>query len=193
MQLTVVGLGNPGPRYESTRHNVGFRVVDILADRWSVALRKPFLKAYAMARVQVGTGRLALVKPLTFMNRSGRVLPEVLGRAGGGPESLLVVCDTLDLSPGQCRLRRKGSSAGHKGLASIIQALGREDFMRLYLGIGHPGRAEEVVEYVLGEPPAAEAALIQAALSRAADAVAALLTEDPEKVMNELNQRNPDA
>lgn len=172
---------------------MGFRVLDILAQRLGVSFKKPFLKAYSLARARVGERQLALVKPLTFMNRCGQVFPEVLIRVGAELQGLVVVCDTLDLPPGQCRLRRKGSSAGHKGLASLIRALGREDFMRLYVGIGHPGRQEEVVDYVLGVPPKSESASIDAALDRAAEAILELLENDPEKVMNGLNQKNPNA
>jgi PTH1 family peptidyl-tRNA hydrolase len=188
----VVGLGNPGPRYEDTRHNVGFWLVDTLARRLGASFRKPFLKPYSLARAEHGEGRLVLIKPLTFMNRSGQVFPEVLSRADAQLPQLIVVCDTLDLPPGQCRLRRKGSSAGHKGLASIIRALGREDFMRLYVGIGHPGRSDAVVDYVLGVPSMADEALLAVGIERGAEAILALLREDPEKVMNGLNQKNPE-
>ena len=166
--------------------------MDALAQRLGVALRKPFLKPYAFARARAGGAELALIKPLTFMNRSGQVFPEILSRVGADLSQLVVVCDTLDLPPGQCRLRRKGSSAGHRGLESIIDALGREDFMRLYVGIGHPGSSEEVVSYVLSAPPPHEAELLDAAVARAADAILALLVEDLEKVMNGLNQKTPD-
>jgi PTH1 family peptidyl-tRNA hydrolase len=115
-----------------------------------------------------------------------------LDRTGLGVADLLVVCDTLDLPVGQCRLRRRGSSAGHNGLASIIGRLGREDFMRLYIGIGRPGDPGEVVDYVLGRPDPREAREIGEALRRAAAAVVRLLHEEPEKVMNELNQKAPE-
>jgi PTH1 family peptidyl-tRNA hydrolase len=167
--------------------------LDVVADRLGISFRKPFLKAYALARAGLGSGELVLAKPLTYMNRCGQVLPEILARAGIGPEGLVVVCDTLDLPPGQCRLRRKGSSAGHKGLASIISTLGREDFMRLYVGIGHPGSASQVVDYVLGRPTEEESKRIAGALGRAADALLSLLDHDPEKVMNGLNQKTEGA
>jgi PTH1 family peptidyl-tRNA hydrolase len=117
------------------------------------------------------------------MNRSGAVFSS-LPVAG----ELLVVCDTLDLPPGVCRLRRGGSSAGHKGLASVIEALGRSDFLRLYIGIGRPSRQAEVVDYVLGSPVGAEAEALHRGERKAAEGVLALLREDPQKVMNVLNQ-----
>jgi PTH1 family peptidyl-tRNA hydrolase len=185
-----VGLGNPGPRYLETRHNVGFRTVELAARRLGVALRRPWFRNYRLARAE----GLRLVQPLTYMNRSGNIFaglwpgPRPGVRLPAPVTELLVVCDTLDLPPGQCRLRRGGASAGHKGLASIIAALGRADFLRLYIGIGRPSRQAEVVEYVLGSPGGPEAEALRRGVERAAEGVLALLREDPEKVMNVLNQ-----
>ncbi len=186
--LTVVGLGNPGPRFLSTRHNAGFRTVELVARSLGIGLRRPWFRNYRLGRAAPG-GRelreLRLVQPLTYMNRSGSIF-RALGLPGDGV--LLVVCDTLDLPPGVCRLRRGGSSAGHKGLASIIEVLGEADFLRLYIGIGRPARSEEVVDWVLGAPVGAEAELLRQGEQRAAEGVLALLREEPEKVMNVLNQ-----
>jgi PTH1 family peptidyl-tRNA hydrolase len=181
-----VGLGNPGPRYLDSRHNVGFRVVELAARGLGIKLRRPWLRGYRLGQAAPEGRRLCLVQPLTYMNRSGAILSSLRPLEGDG--SLLVVCDTLDLPPGQCRLRRGGSSAGHKGLVSIIAALGRSDFLRLYVGIGRPTRPEEVVDYVLGCPSGQEAEALQRGEERAAEGVLALLHEDPEKVMNALNQ-----
>jgi PTH1 family peptidyl-tRNA hydrolase len=185
----VVGLGNPGPGYSRTRHNVGFQTLDVLAGRLGVAFRKPFLKSYLRAGARWQGHRIELVKPLTYMNNSGQVLPALLRRNRTGLEALLVICDTLDLPPGACRLRRRGSSAGHKGLDSIIRRTGSQEFMRLYIGIGRPGRSEEVVDHVLSPPGEAEAPLIAAAVARAAEAVLRVLEDGPEQVMNGLNQQ----
>jgi PTH1 family peptidyl-tRNA hydrolase len=126
------------------------------------------------------------------MNRSGEIFPAAWRGEHGGLGSLLVVCDTLDLPPGQCRLRRKGSSAGHKGLASLIEHLGHSDFMRLYIGIGRPaGGQEAVVEHVLSRAQGEEAKLIERAAATAAAAILRLAEEEPEKVMNALNQNSP--
>jgi PTH1 family peptidyl-tRNA hydrolase len=171
---------------------VGFQLLDLLAERFGLSFRKPFLKPFAWARMEIGGADLVMVKPLTFVNRSGDIFPEILERIGAGPGELLVACDTLDLPVGQCRLRRRGSSAGHRGLASIIRRLGREDFMRLYIGIGRPRDPGQVVAWVLGRPGEREAEAIGESLLRAADAVIRLLSEDPEKVMNGLNQKSPE-
>ena len=181
-----MGLGNPGPRYTATRHNVGFRVIELAARGLGIRLRRPWFRGYRLGRAAPEGRLLRLVQPLTYMNRSGAVLSSLQPLRGDG--SLLVVCDTLDLPPGQCRLRRGGSAAGHKGLVSIIAALGREDFLRLYVGIGRPSRQEEVVDYVLGCPAGQEAEALERGEQRAAEGVLALLREDPQKVMNALNQ-----
>jgi PTH1 family peptidyl-tRNA hydrolase len=180
-----VGLGNPGPRYLATRHNAGFRTVELVARGLGIRLRRPWFRRYRLGRAAPEGRELRLVQPLTYVNRSGEIFRDLDPSAGG---ALLVVCDTLDLPPGACRLRRGGSSAGHKGLASIIEALDRADFLRLYVGIGRPARPEEVVDWVLGSPVGAEAELLRRGEQRAAEGVLALLREEPEKVMNVLNQ-----
>jgi PTH1 family peptidyl-tRNA hydrolase len=178
-----VGLGNPGPRYQDSRHNAGFRTVALVARSLGVGLRRPWFRNYRLGRAAPGGRELRLIQPLTYMNRSGAIFPAL-----SVGEELLVVCDTLDLPPGVCRLRRGGSSAGHKGLSSVIEALGRSDFLRLYIGIGRPSRQEEVVDYVLGSPIGVEAECLRRGEQKAAEGVLALLREDPQKVMNVLNQ-----
>jgi PTH1 family peptidyl-tRNA hydrolase len=125
------------------------------------------------------------------MNRSGAVMPALLRLAG--TSRLLIVCDSLDLPPGSCRLRQRGSSgatgSGHKGLISVISALGHGEFMRLYIGVGHPGNREEVVRYVLGEPDEKDWGRLAAAVEQAAQAVLRLVTEPPERVMHAVNQK----
>ncbi len=185
-------MGNPGDRYSATRHNVGFRTVDLLASRYRRAFKKPFLKSYLITQVDLEAGRLFLVKPLTYMNNSGSIFPEILSRTGADLQSIIVVCDTMDLPVGQCRLKRKGSAAGQKGLASIIRRLGREDFPRLYIGIGRPNRRSHVVQYVLSEPKGKEADALEEAVHSAADGVIRLLDEELEKVMNVFNRRSVD-
>lgn len=189
----VVGLGNPGARYEHTRHNVGFQVVDLLARRLAVEPRRRLFRSYAIGRGRHAGRSLALVKPLTFMNESGRVIREVLRETGASVSDVLVVCDTLDLSPGAVRLRAGGSTAGHKGLASIARHLGTEEFMRIRVGIGRPSHKGEVVRYVLSEPSADESRLLSEAIEKAADAVLVLAAEGPARAMNEYNRREPPA
>jgi len=185
-------LGNPGDRYGSTRHNVGFRTVEVLAGRYRQAFKKPLLKSYLITRVDRGAGKLFLVKPLTYMNNSGAVFPDILARTGSDLRSILVVCDTMDLPVGQCRLKRGGSAGGQKGLISIIRRLGREDFPRLYIGIGRPNRRGDVVDYVLSEPRSREAELLEEAVYAAADGVIRLMDEGLERTMNVFNRKIED-
>lgn len=184
----VLGLGNPGESYTHTRHNVGFQVVDLVAERLGCRFRKPFLQRFAIAK---GVGRYAgvvLSKPLTFMNRSGEILHQLLSRTDCTVSDILVVCDNLDLPVGSCRLKARGSSAGHNGLASLIQHAGTSDFKRLYVGIGRPPNGT-VVEHVLGLPEVSERGALATAVRAAADGVLSLFEEPIEKVMNELNRR----
>ncbi len=129
-----------------------------------------------------------LVKPLTFMNASGLVLPWVLRQARASMRDVVVVCDSLDLPAGVCRLKARGSSGGHRGLESIIRQAGTTDFARLVIGIGRPQSREDVVSYVLGRPGSAEAAAFEAALDLAAEALARLPLEGLERVANEVNR-----
>jgi len=162
--------------------------VELLAARLGFRWRRPLFRRFLVACGRGGPP-LLLVKPLTYMNRSGEIFPALWALTEGGLESLLVVCDTLDLPPGQCRLRRRGSSAGHRGLASLIDRLGGGNFMRLYIGIGRPaGGQEAVVAYVLSRPEGREAELLARAAAEAAEAILRLADEGPEKVMNALNQ-----
>jgi PTH1 family peptidyl-tRNA hydrolase len=169
----VVGLGNPGPEYRETRHNVGQRVVDHLAR----ALHRPFAReGQAMvARAQWRGEPLYLVKPLSFMNVSGPVVATVLRRLGLGPADIVLVYDDLDLPLGTVRLRMKGSHGGHNGVRSVIEALGTPDIRRVKVGIGRPGQRSEVVDHVLEPFEPAEHEVVDAAVREAADRVLALL------------------
>jgi PTH1 family peptidyl-tRNA hydrolase len=189
----VFGLGNPGDRYARTRHNVGFQVVDALASRLGMEPRRRLFRSYIIGKGRHAGRPLAVVKPLTFMNDSGRVFREALRETGGDVPDVLVICDSLDLSPGTLRFRLRGSAGGHKGLASISRHLGTDEFMRLLVGIGRPEHKGQVVEYVLGEPRGDEDPLVAGAVQRAADAVLLLLAEGPSRVMNEFNRREPPA
>jgi PTH1 family peptidyl-tRNA hydrolase len=187
----VVGLGNPGERYAGTRHNVGFTVVDALASRMGVHFKKKLFHSYSLGKALHGGVPLYLVKPLTFMNDSGRAVREVMRETGSDPSQLLVICDSLDLFPGSLRFKLKGTSAGQKGLESVIRAIGTTDFMRLSIGIGRPDRKGKVVGHVLGAPTRAEQERLSEALERAAQAVLLLVTDGPTRVMNEINRRQP--
>jgi peptidyl-tRNA hydrolase, PTH1 family len=195
----VFGLGNPGDRYADTRHNAGFLVVDALAERVGASFRKKLFHSYLIGKGfsggslggSPGSSPVYLVKPLSLMNNSGRVVREVLRETGHTPADMLVVCDSLDLSPGSCRLRLSGSSGGQKGLASIIQSIGTEQFMRLSVGIGRPAHRGQVVQYVLERPGPSEREDFLQGVTKAVDAVLLLLAGGPAKVMNEHNRKEP--
>jgi PTH1 family peptidyl-tRNA hydrolase len=182
----VCGLGNPGDRYRLTRHNDGFRVIDLLADRWGVT--KGHVRDGA-ARLEVDRGeligRVLLVKPARFMNLSGRPLKAAIRNTNASPESdLLVVTDDADLPLGRLRIRRAGSAGGHNGLRDIIDTLGTDEFARLRVGIGRNG---EMVDHVLSTFSLAEEELAREAIATAADAVERWLAEGIEATMNAFN------
>jgi PTH1 family peptidyl-tRNA hydrolase len=180
--LLVLGLGNPGPRFEHTRHNAGFDVVHRAATRLDVRLRKPFFKTYLIAH----TEHLVLVTPLTYMNRSGDVLPGLIRRYDLLPENILVVCDNMDLDPGSIRLKMRGRSRAHNGIGSVMDALGTGDFPRLYVGVGRPRHSADVVEHVLAVPSESEMERYRDAIDRAAEAVLSLQDSSLEMVGSSL-------
>lgn len=160
----IVGLGNPGPKYAQTRHNVGFWFIDELARRHNVALRSEGKFFAELARIDTPNGECWLLKPQTFMNHSGRAVNALMNFYKIAPQQLLVVHDELDLVAGCLRLKRGGGHGGHNGLRDICAALGK-DFGRLRVGIGHPGHKDAVVDYVLTRPSQGE----QAAIDRGLD------------------------
>ena len=169
---------------------MGFLVVDRIAEKLKIKLKKPLFRRYLLGKGVVEEQKIFLTKPLTYMNRSGEVLDDVLAGAGVSLDEMVVVCDNLDLSPGNCRLKLKGSSGGHRGLESIIVYVGGQNFKRIYVGIGKPENRNQTVEYVLSDA-GADQELIEFGIDRAADAAIKLCCQDPRKIMDILNRRNP--
>lgn len=180
--MTIYGLGNPGRRYATTRHNVGFMVADALAARLRCRFR--VFTDREVTRRQLAGDTLVLVKPLLYMNESGVVVQRQLARK---PDKILVVCDDMALPFGRLRLRPGGSDGGHKGLGSIIFHLGRSDFARLRVGIDAPARSGDGVDYVLEPFPKSQAALLHEVIQRAADACIAAATQGLERAMSLFN------
>jgi len=183
----ICGLGNPGERYRSTRHNVGFRVVDLLADRWGQTGAGRVRDGAAVLEVKVAEpiGRVLLVKPMRFMNLSGSALKAAMRQTDADPATdLLVIADDADLPLGKIRLRRSGSAGGHNGLRDIIDALGTDDFNRLRIGIGRGG---ELVDHVLATFKPGEKALATEAVAIGADAAERWLRDGIEAAMSEFN------
>lgn len=162
----IVGLGNPGREYETTRHNVGFWWLDELARRENISFKSEAKFHGLAARGQLNTCEVALLKPQTFMNLSGRAVGAMAQFYKILPAEILVVHDELDLLPGIARLKMGGGHGGHNGLKDIIAQLGSKDFWRLRLGIGHPGDRAEVVNYVLNDPRREERELIEEAMQQ---------------------------
>ncbi|ADU96271.1 aminoacyl-tRNA hydrolase [Thermovibrio ammonificans] len=178
MVKLVVGLGNPGREYEKTRHNVGWMVLDRLADKLGVSLnREKFKGLYGEYRGE--NGKVILLKPLTYMNRSGESVSQFLRYFKIAPEEMVVVYDDLDLPLGKLRLKPKGSSGGHRGVESIIRELGTSNFPRLKVGIGRPARKEEVVDYVLSPFGREQWPAIEEAVDRASDCLNLLISGEP--------------
>jgi peptidyl-tRNA hydrolase, PTH1 family len=183
----ICGLGNPGERHRATRHNVGFRVVDLLADRWGLtgAGRVKEGSARLEVRLPDPIGQVMLVKPMRFMNLSGGALKAALRQTDADPANdLLLVTDDVDLALGRIRLRRSGSAGGHNGLRDIIAALGTDEFARLRVGIGRNG---ETVDHVLATFKPGERTLASEAVALAGDAAERWLRDGIEAAMNEFN------
>lgn len=182
----VVGLGNPGPEYRHTRHNIGFMVVERLAARWRLRWGRPRNQARC-ALGWVGDRYVALMEPLTFMNLSGEPVARAVSQYSLTPSDLLVIHDDLDLPFGKLRLRPSGSAGGHRGAQSLIDALGTKDFPRLRIGIGRPDD-DEVRDFVLSTFSPEENKRLEAVLDRAASAVETVLGQGLEAAMNEFNR-----
>ena len=183
----IVGIGNPGPEYAKTRHNVGFRVLDALAKRLKVSKQEArFRGIYAVAQVE--DLRVGLLKPLTYVNLSGQSVGEAVKQLNLQPEQILVVLDDAQLPLGKLRMRPKGSGGGHRGLQSIIDALQTDEIPRLRIGIGSPPEGVDMVTFVLSPFEDDEEPIIGEAVERAADAAIVWATEGINAAMQKFNK-----
>ncbi len=185
--FVIVGLGNPGGKYERTRHNVGFQVIDRLSTKYHIEMNQK--KHRAVCGTGIAGGRkVMLVKPQTYMNLSGESIREILNfykiDAGNG---FLVIYDDVSLNPGQLRIRKKGSAGGHNGVKNIIKELGTQDFMRIKVGVGGKPEDYDLADYVLGRFPEEEEAIMSEVFDRAAAAAVRILEDGADKAMNEFN------
>jgi PTH1 family peptidyl-tRNA hydrolase len=181
----VVGLGNPGKKYAKTRHNIGFMVLGELAGRYGLTFRSTKHRAET-ARGPIDGLQVMMALPVTFMNESGNAVYRLVDYYRIELRNLLIVCDDMDLPFGTIRLRPQGSSGGHNGLRSIIQALGAEDFARIRIGVGRPERG--AIGHVLGDFTPAQLQLVPALCVVAADAVVATLKDGLDVAMNSYNK-----
>jgi len=188
----IVGLGNPGERYQNTRHNLGFMVVDAIARKFSIFNFQFSIDKKASAEIlktEFADKKIILAKPLTFMNASGKAVAKLASNFKLQTSSIWVVHDDVDLPLGKIKIRFGGGSAGHRGVESIIKELGTDDFVRFRLGIGHPGREGDntVEKYVLREFDINEQSEVKKIIKKTVKAVKIALEKGLERVMNEFN------
>lgn len=182
----IVGLGNPGKPYEHTRHNIGFDVIDALANKWDAPLTaSKFNGMYAT--VHRPEGKVLLVKPLTYMNLSGECVRPLMDYFDIDVKDLIVIYDDLDLETGKLRLRQKGSAGGHNGIKSLIQHLGTQEFNRIRIGVSRPPAGMKVADYVLSKFSKEEDAVMADAINKSVNAIEASLSKPFLDVMNHFN------
>jgi PTH1 family peptidyl-tRNA hydrolase len=182
----IVGLGNPGPEHALTRHNAGFWFVEALVRAYEGRFREHRKHQAELARIEIAHHEILLVKPLTYVNRSGLAIRSVTDYFRITAQEMLVAYDELDLPVGAVRLKRGGGAGGHNGVKDTIAHMG-EDFWRLRLGIGHPGSKDEVIDYVLRRAPEEEEHAILESVIAAVEIMPLLIKEGPDKAMNKLH------
>ena len=185
----IAGLGNPGAEYAHTKHNVGFMLVDVLAEKLGAASWKEDFFS-ALTEVRIGGEKVFLVKPLTYMNNSGEALGPMLSYYKLDVDDLVVVHDDMDIPAGMVRIRRKGSSGGHNGIKSIIAHVGSEDFARVRIGIGRPPAGWTVIHHVLAPFSTEDAPKIRAAIDYLLPAVESIVSDGVDFAMNRYNPHN---
>lgn len=183
----IAGLGNPGAKYEGTRHNVGFSVIDVLAEAHNINVDKKQFKGLT-GRGMIGGQQVLLLKPLTYMNLSGESIRAAFDFYKPETDQVLIVFDDISLETGQLRIRKKGSAGGHNGVKSIIAHLGTTEFPRIKVGVGEPKKGE-LVDFVLGHFHGEDAAVMKEAVKTAASAVETFLEEGSEAAMNLYNKK----
>lgn len=184
----IIGLGNPTKEYDKTRHNVGFAVIDELAERIGVELTERKHRAFCARGVLEGQ-KVLLVKPQTFMNLSGESVRSAMDFYKVSSEEIIVIYDDVSLEPGQLRIRAKGSAGGHNGIKNIIAHTGTQEFPRIKVGIGEKPRGRDLADYVLSRFSKGEQELMDQAFKEAADAAAMMISEGIEPAMNHFNAK----
>ncbi|HEU4338646.1 MAG TPA: aminoacyl-tRNA hydrolase [Planctomycetota bacterium] len=187
---TVLAIGNPEEKYAKTRHNIGWMVADALAEAWEAKFRKDGFEFWS-AKGRLGRAPAMAVKTWTYVNQTGRVVPELKSRdAGLGPDDFIVVCDDIALPVGAIRIRAKGSSGGHNGLKSVEAALGSNEYARMRLGVGGPGAAADP-DYVLGRFGTKDMGVVEKTVTTAVEALKCWAADGVEKAMTRFNRVEP--
>lgn len=183
----IVGLGNPGKEYANTRHNIGFDVIETLAEQEHISVLEKKHKA-VIGKGYIGGQKVILAKPHTYMNLSGESVQELISYYKiDEKEELIVISDDISLEPGQLRLRKKGSAGGHNGLKNIIAHLGHDEFQRIKMGVGEKPKGYDLADYVLGHFTSDERKLMNEAANEAAEAIRMIMAEGIENAMNRFN------
>lgn len=186
----IAGLGNPKKEYENTRHNIGFAVIDMLADRHGIRMNEAKHKGL-IGKGFINGEKVILVKPLTFMNLSGECIREVVDYYKvDAKENLIVLHDDISLEPGVVRIRKKGSAGGHNGLKNIILHLGHDQFQRVKIGVGEKPEGYDLADYVLGHFSKQEKELMSQVAEQVCDAVEVMMKEGPDAAMNRFNSKS---
>lgn len=188
MMYLIAGLGNPTREYDKTRHNVGFSVIDVLADKYNIDVSDRKHKALCGRGVIEGE-KVLLLKPQTFMNLSGESIREAVDYYKIDPEDIIVIYDDISLEPGQLRIRLKGSAGGHNGIKNIIAHLGTQEFPRIKVGVGAKPPKMDLADYVLSRFGAEEQKIMDEAFGEAAEAAVMMMTTGAERVMNHYNAK----
>ncbi len=184
----IVGLGNPGPEYDRTRHNMGFKVIDKLSAKYSIEVNHSKFKG------MYGTGlingeKIILFKPYTYMNLSGEAVEQIAAFYKVSLEDLIVIYDDIDIAPGLIRIRKSGSAGSHNGMKSVTQMMGSTGFPRVRVGTGKPDNIDRLIEYVIGAIDEDEKPLLEEGIQKAADAVSMIIEENIDLAMNRFNIR----
>ncbi|WDE98030.1 aminoacyl-tRNA hydrolase [Lentisphaera profundi] len=185
----VCGLGNPGSMYENTRHNVGFKAIDVLLERFSLVVKKKWRAEYAECEYE--GDRYIFMKPMDYMNNSGEAIKKFAKKNSIKTEDIIVIYDEMSIKVGRLRLRLGGSAGGHNGVKSILQYFGGADFYRIRIGVDHPGKGADIADYVLSDFTLSEKALISPAVFASADAALMLCTKGCDAAMNTFNGTVP--
>ena len=188
MQYIIAGLGNPEKKYDNTRHNVGFQVIDQLGKILNIEIKENKFNSL-FTQTTYSDKKLFLAKPLTYMNLSGKAIAEIKNFYKIDVENLIVVHDELDLEFGEIKIKQAGGSAGHNGLKSIVSSLGSNNFIRLRVGIGRPPENQSGANYVLGKFSKAENEVIEDVLNKTCDAVLEIINSDVKTAMNKFNSK----
>lgn len=186
----IAGLGNPGKDYKNTRHNIGFDVIDVIAEKHNISVIEKKHKAIIGKGVIDGC-KVILVKPQTYMNLSGESIREAVDYYKVDPESeLIIISDDISLNPGNIRIRKKGSAGGHNGLKSIIQHLGTDGFMRVKMGVGEKPKGYDLADYVLGHFTGEERKVMDEAAKSAEEAIRLMMQDNVDEAMNKFNKKS---